>query len=66
MEQAFQIKVVAFADQLDIDAVGLVEAFAALETEYVQLVLERVEGQFEALLIRRAEHPLFLLPKGGG
>ena len=66
MEQAFQVEVGTCADQLDIDAVGLVEAFAALETEYVQVVLARIEGQFEALLIRRAEHPLFLLPKGGG
>jgi len=32
----------------------------------MQVVLARIEGQFEALLIGRAEHPLFLLPKGGG
>ena len=64
VQQAFQVQVGTFADQFDVEAVGLVQGFAAMEFEHLQVAVEAVDIQAEMGLVGRGEHPMFLCAEG--
>ena len=47
MQQAFQVEIGAFADQFEIESEGLRDGLSPFEFEYLQVMLEGVEGQLE-------------------
>ncbi|MCY1293154.1 hypothetical protein D9M68_522640 [compost metagenome] len=58
VQQRFQIEAGVLADQFQLEAVGLVDDFATSEAQYLQVVLETVDGQAEMGLVGGGEHPM--------
>ena len=44
MQQALQIKLRLLADQLNLEAIGLADGFAAVELKHLQVVLKAFDG----------------------
>ncbi len=59
VHEAFEAQICSFADQLDLEGVGLADRFVAAEGEDLQVVFNVVEREAEAGMGGR--HPLFLV-----
>ncbi|VVO81760.1 hypothetical protein PS903_01802 [Pseudomonas fluorescens] len=62
-EQAFQIEVGGFTDQLDVDRVQGADGFCAVKGQYLEIVANGGDFQFEMSNIGRREHSLILEPR---
>lgn len=60
VQQAFEVQIRSFTDQLQLEAKGLADGFLARELKDFEVVLGAFKGQREARLIGRREHPMFL------
>src|SRR5690606_23181792 len=56
VQQGFEVQVGVFADQLEIESVGLTDGLAAAESEHLQVMLETFDGQREMGLVGGGEH----------
>ena len=60
MQQAFELDIRALADQFHFKAVRLADGFLARKLKHFEFTLDAVDGQREAWLIGRSEHPMCL------
>ncbi|KYO96292.1 hypothetical protein LT20_03962 [Pseudomonas aeruginosa] len=64
VQQAFEVRHGAFADQLQVEGERLADGFAAAEGEHLQVEGEAVDGEAEMGLVGCCEHPLSLTGAG--
>src|SRR5690606_33387968 len=58
LQQAFQVQVGLFADQLQLDTVALADGFAGAEFEHLEVMLEAGQAQGEVGSVGWGKHPL--------
>src|SRR5690606_41605680 len=56
MQKTLQIDIVAFADDLQLEAIRLADRLAATELEHLEVVLDALDAQVEMAFIGRIEH----------
>src|SRR5690606_19040778 len=56
MQKTLQIDIVAFADDLQLEAIRLADRLAAAELEHLEVVLDAFDAQIEMAFIGRIEH----------
>ncbi|RCM46384.1 hypothetical protein PA82_05868 [Pseudomonas aeruginosa] len=64
VQQAFEVRHGAFADQLQVEGERLADGFAAAEGKHLQVEGEAVDGEAEVGLVGCCEHPLSLTGAG--
>ncbi|EXF44498.1 hypothetical protein BAY1663_03045 [Pseudomonas sp. BAY1663] len=57
VQQGLEVQLGAFADQFEVEAVGLGDGFVAVEGQHLQVVLEPFDAQREMGLAGCGEHP---------